>query len=511
MSLSIRGRVGLTSGLLTIALVAVGSLGLYGMKQSNDALQNTFKNQMPVAREIDEATLLAARERIAARNTIDVIGTDRVEPSISLALKLREQSDAQWRQYVGVTKSAESKAHAAAAQEKRIALHRALDETYAAVRASDRARALQIVNTTLQTAFEELVSSNRGLQDYLNRRAETGYADATSTLNFLLILTALALLTGIGLAIYSWLSLQRAIGRPLSAALAHFDAISAGDLRTRIEVLNDDEMGQLMQGLATMRESLIRTVTSVRTGGESIATASAQIAAGNLDLSSRTEEQAVSLQQTAASMEELTAAVKQNSANAIQASGLALIARDIAKQGSEIVDKVVDTMAGIGDSSGQIADIIGLIEGIAFQTNILALNAAVEAARAGEQGRGFAVVAGEVRSLAQRSSAAAKDIIGLIQTSSRRVEAGTDLVARAGDTMIGISTAIQRVTDIMGEIAAASGEQSRGIEQVNQAVTQMDEVTQQNAALVEEAAAASGSLNTQAERLRETVAIFQTQ
>jgi methyl-accepting chemotaxis protein-1 (serine sensor receptor) len=256
MSLSIRGRVGLTSGLLTIALVAVGSLGLYGMKQSNDALQNTFKNQMPAAREIDEATLLAARERIAARNTIDVIGTDRVEPSISLALKLREQSDAQWRQYVGVTKSAESKARAAAAQEKRIALHRALDETYAAVRASDHARALQIVNTTLQTAFEELVSSNRGLQDYLNRRAETGYADATSTLNFVLILTALALLTGIGLAIYSWLSLQRAIGRPLSAALAHFDAISAGDLRTRIEVLNDDEMGQLMQGLATMRESL---------------------------------------------------------------------------------------------------------------------------------------------------------------------------------------------------------------------------------------------------------------
>jgi methyl-accepting chemotaxis protein-1 (serine sensor receptor) len=258
-----------------------------------------------------------------------------------------------------------------------------------------------------------------------------------------------------------------------------------------------------------MQASLVNTVRTVRSGSESIASATKQIAAGNIDLSSRTEEQASALQETASSMDELTGTVKQNAENARQASSLAANASDIANKGSTVVSQVVTTMGDINQSSTKIADIITIIEGIAFQTNILALNAAVEAARAGEQGRGFAVVAAEVRSLAQRSSAAAKEIKELINTSVSRVQTGTTLVGDAGRTMSEIIGAVQRVTDIMGEIAAASEEQSSGIEQVARAVTQMDEVTQQNAALVEEAAAAAQSLEDQAGALKAAVSVFQ--
>ena len=272
-----------------------------------------------------------------------------------------------------------------------------------------------------------------------------------------------------------------------------------------------DDRSSLMYSMARMRTQLLSAVDSVKTSANAIANASREIAVGNTDLSSRTEQQAASLEETAASMEELTAAVKHNSENARQASGLAGNARDVAKEGATIVTNVVGTMAEIEQSSHKIAEIIGMIEGIAFQTNILALNAAVEAARAGEQGRGFAVVAGEVRSLAQRSSTAAKEIRELIEASSTRVHTGTALVGQAGDTMTKIGAAIQKVTDIMDEIASASNEQSRGIEQVNTAIAQMDEVTQQNAALVEQAAAAAGSLQDQAETLRATMAVFKTE
>ncbi|MEZ2354729.1 methyl-accepting chemotaxis protein [Caballeronia sp. RCC_10] len=272
-----------------------------------------------------------------------------------------------------------------------------------------------------------------------------------------------------------------------------------------------DDRSSLMYSMARMRTQLLSAVDSVKTSANAIANASREIAVGNTDLSSRTEQQAASLEETAASMEELTAAVKHNSENARQASGLAGNARDVAQQGATIVTNVVGTMAEIEQSSHKIAEIIGMIEGIAFQTNILALNAAVEAARAGEQGRGFAVVAGEVRSLAQRSSTAAKEIRELIEASSTRVHTGTALVGQAGETMTKIGAAIQKVTDIMDEIASASNEQSRGIEQVNTAIAQMDEVTQQNAALVEQAAAAAGSLQDQAETLRATMAVFKTE
>jgi methyl-accepting chemotaxis protein len=257
-----------------------------------------------------------------------------------------------------------------------------------------------------------------------------------------------------------------------------------------------------------MSGSLVKIVGEVRTGTDTIATASGQIASGNLDLSSRTEQQASALEETASSMEELTGTVKQNADNARQANGLAVLASEVAVKGGTVVSQVVGTMSSINDSAKKIVDIIGVIDGIAFQTNILALNAAVEAARAGEQGRGFAVVASEVRSLAQRSAAAAKEIKTLIDDSVEKVDTGSKLVAQAGATMDEVVASVKRVTDIVGEISAASQEQSTGIEQVNQAITQMDDVTQQNAALVEEAAAASQSLQDQAANLAHVVSVF---
>jgi methyl-accepting chemotaxis protein len=291
-------------------------------------------------------------------------------------------------------------------------------------------------------------------------------------------------------------------------ALGLAERVAAGDLTTRIVASTRDEVGQLLTALKSMNDNLSKVVGEVRQGTDTIATASGQIASGNQDLSSRTEQQASSLQQTAASMEELTSTVKQNADNARQANQLAASASEVAVRGGSVVSEVVDTMGSINSSSRKIVDIIAVIDGIAFQTNILALNAAVEAARAGEQGRGFAVVAAEVRNLAQRSAAAAKEVKGLIDDSVGKVEAGSQKVAEAGQTMDEIVASVRRVTDIMGEIAAASQEQTTGIEQINQAITQMDQVTQQNAALVEEAAAAAASLQDQAGNLSKLVGVF---
>jgi methyl-accepting chemotaxis protein len=310
------------------------------------------------------------------------------------------------------------------------------------------------------------------------------------------------------LAIFAGMWLVRSITRPLDEAVKLVRGVAEGDLTQRIEVHSTDEIGQLMQALHDMNDSLVRVVGQVRSGTDTVSTASTQIAAGNLDLSSRTEEQAASLEETASSMEQLTSTVKQNAENARQANQLVSSTADVAVKGGQVVGQVVDTMASIKDSSRKIADIIGVIDGIAFQTNILALNAAVEAARAGEQGRGFAVVASEVRNLAQRSAGAAKEIKALIEDSVGKVDAGGKLVDEAGKTMGEVVASVKHVTDIMGEIAAASSEQSAGIEQVNQAIAQMDEVVQQNAALVEQAAAAAESLQDQASQLAQAVSVF---
>jgi methyl-accepting chemotaxis protein-1 (serine sensor receptor) len=317
-----------------------------------------------------------------------------------------------------------------------------------------------------------------------------------------------AILAGVLLAAFLAFRLIRTISLSMKQAIAAAEAVAHGDLTYHIDVKGKDEIAQLLQALSNMQLDLVKVVSQVRQGSESVASASTQIAQGNQDLSARTESQASALEETAASMEELGSTVKQNADNAKLANQLAQSASGVAVQGGQVVAQVVGTMKGISDSSKKIADIIGVIDGIAFQTNILALNAAVEAARAGEQGRGFAVVASEVRSLAGRSADAAKEIKRLITESVGRVDQGTALVDQAGTTMQEIVTSIRRVTDIMGEISAASSEQSAGVAQVGEAVNQMDQATQQNAALVEEMAAAASSMNQQSNELVQAVAVF---
>ncbi|RQO61974.1 hypothetical protein DBR47_05525 [Paucibacter sp. KBW04] len=352
-----------------------------------------------------------------------------------------------------------------------------------------------------QDTIKQIVQEQRDELDAAAQRVAQTNSQARIAL---LVFAACALALGAFLA----LRLTRSIVRPLSQAAASADAIAHFDLSRHISVNSADETGQLQQAQKTMQEALIRLIGEVRSSTDSISTASAEIATGNHDLSARTEQTASNLQEAAASMAQLTGTVRQTAESAVTANQLASSAAEVARRGGTVVAEVVSTMEDISASSRRITDIIGTIDGIAFQTNILALNAAVEAARAGEQGRGFAVVASEVRSLAQRSAEAAKEIKTLIGASAERVESGTQLVQDAGSTMSDIVASVQRVSDIIAEISAASREQSEGINQVNNAVGQLDQMTQQNAALVEESAAAAESLRDQSGRLASAIAVF---
>jgi methyl-accepting chemotaxis protein len=456
----------------------------------NGMLDNV-RNVALVARDLvlleDEKQLAAEFNRIAAERSTYKTNLDKL---------------------TAIVKREKGKELLARIDVERAATRPAVDKAAALAVANKKAEAGKVLLEEVRPAQAKWIAAMEDMIRFQDKLGDEAVQEARATYEsarLLMILMASAAL--LGGAVVAW-TITRSITQPLNAAVQVAQTVASGDLTSRIEVKTQDETGQLLRALKAMNDSLVNIVGEVRTGTETIATASGQIASGNLDLSSRTEEQASSLEETASSMEELTSTVKQNADNARQANQLAVSASEVASKGGSVVSQVVGTMGSINASSKKIVDIIGVIDGIAFQTNILALNAAVEAARAGEQGRGFAVVASEVRNLAQRSAAAAKEIKVLIDDSVTKVDAGTRLVDEAGATMGEIVDSIRRVTDIMGEITAASAEQTSGIEQINQAIVQMDQVTQQNASLVEEAAAAAESMQDQATKLMQTVGVF---
>ncbi|MBT2791565.1 methyl-accepting chemotaxis protein [Paraburkholderia strydomiana] len=503
---SIRTSLTLVGIILVALTMVVGVLGLTALGSASKSLDRIARGDLVAIHALDDASAYLLRSRVSLDRftALTAAGdTETAKKVLDRAVELYGFSNKNWQTYVDAPKTGVDQAQMDELLARRTALVRdGMEPEFAALRANDMAAYHAIADTKISPMFVSYDNAASVVIKNLQQQAVDQQADAQSNISLMTTLiiafATLALLLVIGLRF----ALRGLIVQPLRDATECFERIAAGDLSEAIEVKSRNEIGRLFAGIKQMQESMASMVTAVRSSTESIDTGAREIAMGNIDLSQRTEQQAASLQETASSMEQLTGTVRQNAENARQASQLAVNASDIATRGGEVVSQVVTTMQDIASSSSKVVDIIGVIEGIAFQTNILALNAAVEAARAGEQGRGFAVVAGEVRSLAQRSASAAKEIKELIGDSTDKVQSGSALVGRAGTTMDEIVQAVRRVTDIMGEISAASEEQSGGIEQVNRAVVQMDEVTQQNAALVEEAAAAAGSLEDQTRQLQ---------
>ena len=507
--MTIRLRLGLMMAGIGVLAVIVGVTGLVGMRHANTRLQDTYAVQLAGAVALADSDSNLLSLRIVLDRAAMAPGAPGMDKTIERARMFLDKSDAAWKRYRALPTSSEERTLADEADGLRNTFVRdGAEVLMRAVQAGDQTTVTKTVMDVMPALYRPLGDKVAALNRMQLESAKTGYEAGQREYASLSALTISLLLGGIVVGgLLTW-ALRRSITLPLTRAIEQAEHITQGDLTHSIQVNRADETGRLLMALQRMQESLQKMVAQVRSGSDSIASATQQISAGNVDLSQRTEQQASSLEQTASSMEQLTGIVRQNADNARHASALAGDASSTASQGGEVVARVVSTMGEISDSSRKIVDIIGVIEGIAFQTNILALNAAVEAARAGEQGRGFAVVAGEVRTLAQRSAAAAKEIKALIGESAERVATGSTLVSEAGATMERIVQAIARVTQIMDEISAASAEQSSGIEQVNQAVTQMDQVTQQNAALVEQAAAAAESLEEQAQELARAVSVF---
>jgi methyl-accepting chemotaxis protein len=508
-NLNIGTRLAIGFGAICAALVFMVFQATLMLGRINDGTGEIVKQRMPrieaPTRMLSEVNDIA----IALRNMmLNDDAADRVKQMEEITSS-RKEIDGIFQKLDGMLQNPKARALLASQQAINGNFVKAQDKLLQMIAAGGdeaAAKAFLIKEVRpLLSQFKESINQQIDVQKAMAvDKANEAQATYESTRTLMIVL-GLVILSGAAL-LARWIT--RSITQPVRQALDVANAVAAGDLTSQVAVTGSCEVSQLLQALNSMNRQLVATVSTVRSSTEAIATASSQVAAGNMDLSSRTEQQAGSLEETASSMEELTSTVKQNADNARQANTLADTASGVAARGGQVIQEVVQTMEQIHAASGKIVDIISVIDGIAFQTNILALNAAVEAARAGEQGRGFAVVAGEVRNLAQRSAAAAREIKGLIGDSSERVEAGSRLVKDAGATMEEIVTSVRHVADILNEISSASQEQSAGIQQVNEAVTQMDGATQQNAALVEEAAAASQSLQEQAGRLTEAVAVF---
>jgi methyl-accepting chemotaxis protein-1 (serine sensor receptor) len=510
VNLKVRTCLVLVLLLFTGAMFISNGVAWMGLNSSNEKLERVNDAYSTQASQLNRAYILFLRGRLLLATSLMDLQQGKTEQATSQA-KRAEGLMQEGAQALDAYRKAPRLEGSEALNQKLEGAYKQFDDVVRRQAAALSTMAVQeyldlndagsAANTALREAVGGVLAHIDSSTDELVVQAEAAHG-VSRTVTIVMLAIALALALG------CWLFISRTVLRPLREAGDHFEKIAGGDFTGRIEVRSTNEIGQLFGAIKRMQESLTRTVALVRRGVDEINVGSREISAGNTDLSSRTEQQAASLEETAASMEQLASTVKQNADNARQANQLAASASDVAERGGSAVSEVVSTMQEISASSRKISEIVSVIDGIAFQTNILALNAAVEAARAGEQGKGFAVVAGEVRSLAQRSAQAAKEIKGLIEDSVTKVGAGSQQVERAGSTMQEIVASVKRVTDIMGEISAASEEQSSGIDQVNRAVSQMDEVTQQNAALVEEAAAAAGSLQEQAQRLAEAVSVF---